>query len=192
MKVTNSTVTNNTALVGGGLQNEGATSFIVRNSIVAGNTTTYTAENFDQYTDIYAFKFGGSSFTSEGFNLIGISDGSSGFTNGTNNDKVGSTANPINPLLGSLADNGGPTPTHKPLPGSPAIDKGNSFGLLTDQRGFDRPLDFPLPNAPGGDGSDIGAFEAGKEECKNGGWRILGNGTFRNQGQCVSFVNTGR
>jgi hypothetical protein len=34
-----------------------------------------------------------------------------------------------------------------------------------------------------------------KEQCKGGGWRELtdGNGTpFKNQGQCVSFVNTGR
>jgi hypothetical protein len=44
--------------------------------------------------------------------------------------------------------------------GSPAIDKGKSFGLTTDQRGLPRALDFPsIANASGGDGSDIGAFE---------------------------------
>jgi hypothetical protein len=38
------------------------------------------------------------------------------------------------------------------------IDKGNAFGLSTDQRGVLRPIDFPaIPNA--GDGSDIGAVE---------------------------------
>jgi CSLREA domain-containing protein len=31
----------------------------------------------------------------------------------------------IDPMLGPLADNGGPTPTHVPLPGSPAIDAGD-------------------------------------------------------------------
>ncbi|HXW81871.1 MAG TPA: choice-of-anchor Q domain-containing protein, partial [Acidimicrobiales bacterium] len=64
------------------------------------------------------------------------------------------------PMLGPLQDNGGPTDTMALLPGSPAIDAGDSFGLTTDQRGDPRPVDFPgLPNAPGGDGADIGAFE---------------------------------
>jgi hypothetical protein len=65
-----------------------------------------------------------------------------------------------NPLLGPLADNGGPTQTMALTPNSPAIDKGVSAGLTTDQRGLTRPIDFSaIPNAPGGDGSDIGAFE---------------------------------
>lgn len=65
-----------------------------------------------------------------------------------------------NPLLGPLADNGGPTPTHALLAGSPAIDAGDS-PLATDQRGFFRPVDLAaVPNAAGGNGSDIGAFEA--------------------------------
>ncbi|MEZ6086558.1 MAG: choice-of-anchor Q domain-containing protein [Pirellulaceae bacterium] len=45
-------------------------------------------------------------------------------------------------LLGPLADNGGPTPTHALLTGSPAIDAGNNTlanapggnDLTTDQR----------------------------------------------------------
>ena len=45
---------------------------------------------------------------------------------------------------------------------SPAIDQGNAFGAATDQRGLLRTRDFPaIPNASGGDGSDIGAFESG-------------------------------
>jgi hypothetical protein len=64
------------------------------------------------------------------------------------------------PLLGPLADNGGPTPTLALAPNSPALDKGSAFGLVTDQRGVPRPSDFPsIPNTAGGDGSDIGAFE---------------------------------
>ena len=44
-------------------------------------------------------------------------------------------------------------------------DKGKSFGLTTDERGAPRPYDFnSIPNAPGGDGSDIGAFELGSSD----------------------------
>ena len=93
--------------------------------------------------------------TSLGYNLS--SDDGGGFLNQptdiTNTD----------PLLGPLQDNGGPTFTHALLPGSPAIDKGFNFsGSTNDQRGvgFVRTIDDPgLTNAPGGDGTDIGAFE---------------------------------
>jgi hypothetical protein len=56
-------------------------------------------------------------------------------------------------LLGPLADNGGPTLTMTLLPGSPAIDAGDT-GVMptTDQRGFPRPA---------GAGADIGAYEFG-------------------------------
>ena len=67
------------------------------------------------------------------------------------------------PRLGPLQDNGGPTFTCALLPGSPAIDQGKNFSsALYDQRGsgFVRTFDNPaIPNAPGGDGTDIGAFE---------------------------------
>ena len=61
---------------------------------------------------------------------------------------------------------GGPTRTIALQPGSPAIDKGKDIGpdgvtpTGQDQRGFPRPVDDPaIPNATGGDGSDIGAFQ---------------------------------
>jgi hypothetical protein len=99
-------------------------------------------------------------FSSKGFNLIGMADGSTGFINGSNADQVGSVLTPIDPLLGPLQMNGGPTPTHALLPGSPAIDQGNSSRIHRDQRGHQRPQNYlSIPNAPGGDGSDIGAFE---------------------------------
>ncbi len=44
----------------------------------------------------------------------------------------------LNPLLGPLANNGGPTQTHLPLTGSPAINTGNTT-LTVDQRGTTRP-----------------------------------------------------
>ncbi|CAN0369716.1 unnamed protein product, partial [Ectocarpus sp. 4 AP-2014] len=66
----------------------------------------------------------------------------------------------VDALLLPLADNGGPTPTHALLVGSPAIDAGNST-LATDQRGVGRPADLVLFNdALSGNGSDIGAFES--------------------------------
>ncbi len=91
--------------------------------------------------------------TSQGYNLEDAD--SCGFGSGPG-DLVG-----VPPLLGALADNGGPTRTHVLLAGSPAIDAGSaSSGETTDQRGFPRPSDLPsVANAPGGDGSDIGAFE---------------------------------
>ncbi len=56
----------------------------------------------------------------------------------------------VAPLLGPLADNGGPTDTHALLAGSPALDAGG-ICPSTDQRGVARPQ---------GPACDIGAFEA--------------------------------
>ncbi|NJR70259.1 MAG: hemagglutination protein, partial [Synechococcales cyanobacterium CRU_2_2] len=84
-------------------------------------------------------------FVDQGNNLIGIADGSTGFTNST---LVGTSAAPIYPLLAPLGNNGGLTQTRALLPGSPGIDAGNS-SVLSDQRGIGR------VNAP-----DIGAFES--------------------------------
>ncbi len=83
------------------------------------------------------------------------SDGGDGFLTNT-----GDQTN-TNPMLGPLQDNGGPTFTHALLCGSPAIDKGTNFsGSATDQRGLSRTFDDPsVPNAVGGDGTDIGAVE---------------------------------
>jgi len=57
----------------------------------------------------------------------------------------------VDPLLGPLASNGGPTPTHALLAASPALDAGTAVSApATDQRGVRRPQ---------GSGIDIGAFE---------------------------------
>jgi RTX calcium-binding nonapeptide repeat (4 copies) len=83
------------------------------------------------------------------------SDGTCGFTG------TGDHLNTDPQLAATLAANGGPTKTYALLDGSPAIDKGKaSAGETFDQRGKKRPSDFGnIPNAAGGDGSDIGAFE---------------------------------
>jgi hypothetical protein len=65
------------------------------------------------------------------------------------------------PLLATagLADNGGPTETIALQPISPAIDAGSNVGSV-DQRGLLRPVEFAgIPNAAGGNGTDIGAYE---------------------------------
>ena len=87
------------------------------------------------------------SFASLGNNLVGNGTGSSGFGA---TDLVG-TSSIIDPKLGPLEDNGGPTFTMALLTGSPAINGGTSAhnAPTTDQRGA------PRDSAP-----DIGAFEA--------------------------------
>lgn len=63
----------------------------------------------------------------------------------------------VDPQLGPLADNGGPTKSVAPLATSPAIDAGSS-ALGTDQRGSPRPVDIlSVPNSA--NGSDIGSVE---------------------------------
>ena len=114
---------------GGGIDNRGI--LIARNSIVAGNSED------DLSGDV----------TSEGHNVFGVSAGH-GFAA---TDLIG-----VAPQLGPLQDNGGPTPTMAPLPGSPAIDQvpgtpGVEF-LAVDQRGTSRPQ---------GGLADAGAVEVG-------------------------------
>jgi hypothetical protein len=84
-------------------------------------------------------------YESLGWNLI-QAPGSATITGTTTGNLLG-----IDPLLGPLADNGGPTRTMALLPGSPAIDAGDGTGApANDQRGFARVV---------GAASDVGAFE---------------------------------
>ena len=101
---------------------------------------------------------GGGIYTSEDYNLIQTHsfDYPSYFIGATNHNIYGQ-----DPILGPLADTGGPTPTHALRFDSPAIDAGHSGGATTDQRGLPRPIDDPnISNAGGGDGCDIGAYES--------------------------------
>jgi hypothetical protein len=70
---------------------------------------------------------------------------------------AGSDATVADPLLGPLADNGGPTRTHLPVAGSPLIDAGeNDFCPTVDQRLIGRPTDG---NGTGSATCDVGAVE---------------------------------
>ena len=174
VNVTNSTLIRNASspsssatspmtLFGGGVFNATGT-VNVKSTIIALNRVTAQGGAEGSNPDVSG------PFTSHGFNLIGKRDGSAGFTQPT--DQTGTLASPLDPKLDlDPRDNGGPTSTIALLPGSPAIDKGTSHcltcgstGVLgTDQRdtGFPRTFDDPAtPNATGGDGTDIGAFEA--------------------------------
>ena len=114
---------------------------LVENTIIAGNIGTAL--------DLPAPDFFGT-ITSLDYNLIGQL--SNGTLNGpTEHTLFGTLENPLHALLGPLQFNGGPTPTHLPLAGSPAIDAGSCTGLNVDQRGYYRPV---------GAGCDIGAVEA--------------------------------
>jgi hypothetical protein len=103
-----------------------------------------------------------------GYNLVGAETTSVCIVNHGPGDMFGSPGFPLDPKfsLKGLFQNGGPTPTHALLDGSPAIDTGNpdptGFGACaeTDQRYIPRPKDGPAQN--GYDGvaiCDIGAFE---------------------------------
>jgi len=128
----NCTITENSAGTGGGifvgLLNSGEY-FRLRNTIVSANFNS--SESLD---DIFAFQIEGSTKApiSATFCLIGTFTPNS-FTGS------GNLVNVNDPMLGGLDDNGGPTSTHLPLPGSPVINMGNpsSAGLPgRDQRGF--------------------------------------------------------
>jgi hypothetical protein len=78
----------------------------------------------------------------------------------------------VDPRLGSLQDNGGPTLTHALLENSPAIDAGNPLGctyydgniLGFDQRGFFRTKDGDGDTVPN---CDMGSYEYGSAAPSN-------------------------
>ena len=135
--LTNVTITDNQAAQSGGIhESTGGTKTYLTNSIIAGNTLLDGTTASDV----------GGGFESQGFNIIGNSDGTSGWVG---SDQTGTVGSPLAPLLGPLADNGGFTMTHALLSGSLAIDQGTSTGApTTDQRGITRDASV-----------DIGAFE---------------------------------
>jgi hypothetical protein len=130
--ITSCTITgnrDNSGYGGGGITNFYGQPLNLRNTIVAGNTTATPANGPDVF---------GSVATAESFgNLIGVATATyHGPGNGVQGNQVGSLAAPIDPLLGPLQDNGGPTQTMALLPGSPALDAGNNaYASQWDQRG---------------------------------------------------------
>jgi predicted outer membrane repeat protein len=139
--ISSSTISRNTAqgdfFSGGGIMLDPSPNLFLRNTIIAGNSDSGSPDV-------------SGSLISQGHNLIGDGTGGSGFDP---TDLVGTSSNPIDPKLGPLQDNGGPTQTMALLPGSPAIDAGdNTNATEFDQRGpgFPRIVNGII---------DIGAFE---------------------------------
>jgi CSLREA domain-containing protein len=143
----NVTVAENSAHTGGGLFHNPGGAFSVKNTIVALNLVDATGTAPDL----------SGVFTDGGHNLIGIGSGSTGIFTGLNGNFVGTMANSIDPKLGPLQNNGGPTKTMALLSGSKAIDAGDNAGAPgVDQRGYPRVKDG---NFDGSAIVDIGAFE---------------------------------
>jgi hypothetical protein len=132
--------------LGGGIATVG--NLTVQDTIIAGNTVDARGSS----PDVEITFTGSGIVNSAGYNFIGDGNGTWGFGPG---DQAGTSAAPLDPKLGPLQDNGGPTKTAAPLPGSPVIDQVLAgSGATTDQRGFPRPDEAETA-------SDIGAVETG-------------------------------
>jgi predicted outer membrane repeat protein len=125
--LTNSTLSGNSANAGGGGVYGGVRA---RNTIIAGNSSVFPGPDI------------AGNLGSQGHNLIGNTQGGSGFDTTDLLD--------VDPMLGRLQGNGGPTQTMALLPGSPALNGGDPNQLgVPDQRGVVR-----------SGGVNIGAYQA--------------------------------
>jgi hypothetical protein len=146
VSINHSTIAGNIAGAGGGIQNGGG-ALTISNSIIAQNTKVdETSSDIHSNTVIVV----------AGQNLIG--------TNETVADElpadgvlVGTTLEPVDPLLAPLANYGGQTQTMLPLIGSPALERALILDNTpsSDQRGYARPTGL-LP--------DIGAVEREEDD----------------------------
>ncbi|HEU0209645.1 MAG TPA: right-handed parallel beta-helix repeat-containing protein [Candidatus Udaeobacter sp.] len=175
LNLTNCTITKNeldlgTAGAGGGIDNNGSATIRIINCTITANSDGGFATGGGIYNDlngngatatikntIIAGNSGATSpdvggpFISQGFNVIGKSDGSTGFT--MTSDHTGTAAAPIDPLLdpAGLRSNGGLAKTIALRGNSIAVNHGTTSGApARDQRNYIR---TGLP--------DIGAFEFG-------------------------------
>ena len=155
----------------GGIYNGTETSGMnVNDGSVIEFLNTIVARNFRTGSPTYDSNCTGT-LNSLGYNLIGWKDYYCNITPAIGDQIGGEGAPAIDPLLGPLDDNGGPTPTHALRSGSPAIDQGSpdqpgSGGSACsdfDQRFVPRPKDGPLSaTGTGFDGQarcDVGAYE---------------------------------
>ncbi len=159
LTITNSAFSGNSAVTGGGGVNNNAGTAAITNSTFSGNSASVSngggiSNNISSTATLRNTIVANSA---SGGNCNGT------ITNGSNNIDDGTTCgwgsasgsmSSADPLLGALADNGGPTQTFALLAGSPAID-GVTFSPpnsapSTDQRGVARPQ---------GARFDIGSFE---------------------------------
>ncbi|MFK7822015.1 MAG: choice-of-anchor Q domain-containing protein [Planctomycetaceae bacterium] len=195
-EISNTTLSRNSATgFGGGIEVVGGSATIRNSSIVENNSDSDDSggENgggvdsnpnlITMHNTIVAGNFRGSRanavaddvglnlVSTSSFNLIGNANTAGGLTHGGQNGNIlglnGSGIIDTRLVLNlTLADNGGPTPTHALEPGSPAIDAGsnaqaldsNGGTLPSDQRGSARILDG---DQNGTFTVDMGAHERG-------------------------------
>lgn len=192
--ITNNTFVNNSAHYGGGIESNSSSNSTVTNNLFLGNSAT---------------QFGGSIYDAGGK----VSADHNVYWNNPDLSGPGcyqcaSDTNAItaDPLLGSLADHGGPTQTYFPGVGSSAIDSGDDTACATlpvnnlDQRSVVRPV---------GTHCDIGAVESNDPVFANGfeppivystgfetcpsGWTLTGDwqcGVPQNIGPATAFEGT--
>lgn len=171
MQIIDSTISGNHASGAGGGVYSKYHPLRVLNSTIAQNTAAfqfgaglYTASTTELESTIVA-----NNGSQDGLHESDIGGPSATMLTGANNLIISSTltvpADTIaaEPMLGPLQDNGGLTQTQALLPGSPAIDHGNSnliTGVQYDQRVFD-PQTGQVYERVVGASADIGAFEFG-------------------------------
>jgi predicted outer membrane repeat protein len=128
MSVVSSTVAGNrTDGTGGGLWLGARVQTTLSSTLIALNTAAAAPD------------IAGALAAASSYNLVGNGTGSTGLINGSQGNQVGTSAAPINPRLGPLQNNGGPTPTMALLTGSLARGAGDPALLgTTDQRGVIR------------------------------------------------------
>lgn len=147
LNIVNSTITENSSdAAGGGIYASYYGQVDLIGTIVSGNTQSGSG-------DIYNNSAPGHTATDT---IIGDAYGTAFAVDGV---LIGDSGSPVDAMLGPLADNGGPTFTHMPMAGSPAIDANASSTSTADQRGAERPWDFA--GAAAGGVADIGSVEAG-------------------------------
>ena len=173
MSATNSTVSGNTTTIGGGIYSASTNyqNTSLKNVTLAGNSAPLGS-------NIYA-KVAPGLVLQDTIIANAMLGHNCAFGSGTNADDQGdniddgntclltsSSSSSIDPMLGPLADNGGPTQTMLPQPGSPALDAMCRVNEpAADQRGISRPQ---------GAGCDIGAVEVVPNEVFADGFEGLG------------------
>src|SRR6185437_11681423 len=127
------------ALFGAAITSDAGATPTLDNCIVGRTTGLAAAPVTDLKTNVF------STFRFLGNNLIQNTNGLAGLA-------LSHVIAGVDPMLGPLADNGGPTPTCAVLPGSPAWNAGaySEATFSTDQRGYPRIR---------GSAPDLGAYE---------------------------------
>ena len=143
LQITSSTIAHNSASGGNGPSGGGIYS---SGTYGSGDTTTDSSIIALNSAPTGPDFTGGVALQSMGYNIIG--NNADAVISSKPTDQIGTSAAPIDPLLGPLANNGGLTLTRALQAGSPAIDHGDPAAPPQDQRGYGR---VGVP--------DVGAFE---------------------------------